>query len=82
MAHSVNSKDFRQWIWLFIAILSAFLSQRAEAQIAGATLSGIVTDQTSAAVPAAKVSIINQENGDIREVITNKDGVFETRSNF
>src|ERR1700730_8522083 len=80
MARSGNSKHVRRWIWIFIAILSAFLGQRAEAQIAGATLSGIVTDQTGAAVPAAKVSIMNQENGDIRDVITNRDGVYSAPS--
>jgi hypothetical protein len=48
----------------------------AHAQLAGANLSGVVSDESGAAVAGAKVSIKNLANGDVREVSTNADGLY------
>src|SRR5467141_4334792 len=46
------------------------------AQVAGATLSGTATDASGAAVPNAKVSIINSATGVVREVTTDSAGFY------
>ncbi|HWO36518.1 MAG TPA: carboxypeptidase-like regulatory domain-containing protein, partial [Candidatus Acidoferrum sp.] len=48
----------------------------AQAQAVGATLSGLVTDSSGAAIPNATVSIKNQGTGEVREVTTNGDGIY------
>ena len=48
----------------------------AYSQLAGATLSGLVTDESGAVVSNAKVTIKNGANGTIREVDTNADGLY------
>jgi hypothetical protein len=48
----------------------------AEAQVSGATLSGIVTDTSGGAVVNATVSIKNFATGVVREVTTNSDGFY------
>jgi len=45
-------------------------------QLAGANLSGVVTDESGAAVASAKVSIKNLSTGDVRDVTTNTDGLY------
>src|SRR6195256_3678298 len=46
------------------------------AQLAGANLSGVVSDESGAPIVGAKVSIKNLATGDVREVQTNTDGLF------
>src|SRR6202158_191288 len=46
------------------------------AQVAGATLSGLITDSSGAAIANAKVSIKNVATGTLREVNPNSDGFF------
>ncbi len=46
------------------------------AQGNGATLTGIVYDQTGAVVPAATVTLTNQESGEARVTESNKEGFF------
>jgi hypothetical protein len=57
-------------------VFSFVLVIPAHAQLAGANLSGVVTDESGSAVAGAKVSIKNLANGTIREVVTNTDGVY------
>jgi carboxypeptidase family protein len=45
-------------------------------QLAGANLSGVVTDESGATVASAKVSIKNLATGDVRDVTTNTDGLY------
>ena len=59
-----------------IAAIQLLYLAPATAQLAGATLSGVVTDSSGALVPNAKISIKNVANGDVREVVTNSDGVY------
>ena len=49
---------------------------RAFAQLAGATLSGVVTDESGGPVPNAKISIKNLATTSLREIDTNADGLF------
>src|SRR5713101_6382306 len=58
---------------LTIAILSA---SQARAQVAGATLSGTVTDPSAAAIAGAKVSITNTATGVTRDATTDSTGFY------
>src|SRR5512137_2226666 len=60
-----------------VAFLFAFaFASPARGQLAGANLSGVVTDESGAAVASAKVSIKNLATGDVRDVTTNTDGLY------
>ena len=48
----------------------------AGAQAVGATLSGVVADSSSAAVPNAKIAVKNVATGDLREATSNQDGLY------
>src|SRR3984957_15993551 len=61
---------------LLIFVLHAMWPSSMNAQVVGATLSGVVADSSGAAVPAAKISIRNVSTGDIREVSANVDGLY------
>ena len=60
----------------FLILLSLLLSVHSQAQVAGATLSGLVTDQSGAAIANATVSIKNVGTGEVREVTSNSDGFY------
>ena len=64
---------------LFCALLAlAALYEAIElnAQVAGATISGMVTDSTAKVVPNVAVSITNLDTGVSREVTTNDEGFY------
>ena len=48
----------------------------AKAQVAGATLSGLVTDEQGGPVADANISIKNAGTGVVREVASNSDGIY------
>jgi Carboxypeptidase regulatory-like domain/TonB dependent receptor len=56
--------------------LTLFWSMPAEAQVSGATMSGLITDPSGAGIPNASVSIKNTETGEVREVPTNANGFY------
>ncbi len=56
--------------------LTVFWSVPAEAQVSGATMSGLITDPSGAGIPNANVSIKNVGTGEVREVPTNGDGFY------
>lgn len=63
------------WI-LLITVLLALSVPYAYAQNTSATLTGTVTDASSAIVPKAAVSLKNEASGDIRRTVSNGEGFF------
>src|ERR1700722_573405 len=61
---------------LLLFVLQAMWPSSMNAQVVGATLSGVVADSSGAAVPAAKISIRNVGTDDLREVSSNADGLY------
>lgn len=78
MTASRVAQTFVRFTMLAVLIvgLMAWSSPQASAQVAGATLSGLVTDTSGAGIPSAKVSIKNIGTGEVREVPTNGDGFY------
>src|SRR5260370_12834654 len=64
---------FTVFVILAIAILSA---SQARAQVAGATLSGTVTDPSGAAIADARVSVLNKATGVTRDATTGASGFY------
>jgi hypothetical protein len=56
--------------------LSLFWSAQSEAQVAGATLSGVITDLSGASIANATVSIRNVGTAEVREAVSNGDGFY------
>lgn len=67
---------FRVLYFVIFAILGNLGATQIRAQVAGATLSGVVTDERGGPVPGASVSIRNSGTGIVREVKTNEDGFY------
>lgn len=59
-----------------VALVGVLLPHPAHAQLAGATLTGVITDKSGAVVGNAKVQIKNTDNGQVREVTTNASGLY------
>lgn len=59
-----------------VICFSVLWSISASAQVAGATLSGLVEDSSGAAIPNATVSVKNVGTGELRDVPTNGDGFY------
>src|ERR1700694_4420691 len=59
-----------------LLLLFSFHSMPLQAQVAGATLSGVISDTTGAGIPKTGVSIKNLTTGVIREVNTDGDGYY------
>src|SRR5580700_251866 len=57
-------------VWTTVGALPTF------AQVSGATLSGVVTDTSGAAVPNANVAVKNVATGVVRDVLSNGDGFY------
>jgi Carboxypeptidase regulatory-like domain/TonB dependent receptor len=76
----MSSKKLNLWsvtvgvLGLIIALVISAMP--INAQLAGANLSGVVSDESGAPIVGAKVSIKNLAIGDVREVDTNTDGLF------
>jgi hypothetical protein len=62
---------------LFFTVAAAILlGSSSFAQVAGATLSGLVTDSTGAAIAGATISAKNVATSEVREVVTNSEGFY------
>ena len=72
---SSMSKWFRRIPWLVLPVMLLSFSI-AHAQQLTATLSGIVTDQTDARVPGAKIVVTNEASGDVRNSTADTQGFF------
>jgi hypothetical protein len=72
-----NGTIFGLAVFALIAVsATCFWSNLATAQVAGATLSGLVTDSSGAAIASATVSTKNLATGEVRVVETNGDGFY------
>ncbi len=60
-------------VWLLLALAGSALAQ---SQAVNGTIEGVVTDQSSAALPGVNVTIANLDTGDTRVVVTNSSGVY------
>src|ERR1700736_858850 len=69
-------KSAKLLILLLAMIFGLLFSVPARAQVAGANLSGIVMDESNAAVPDATISIKSVAMGTVREVRSNSDGFY------
>lgn len=77
---NVNSKLLVHWskmgVWL-VALIAVLSSTVAWSQVAPTgTVSGRVGDQSGAALPKAKVTIVNQEQNTTRTALTAEDGTY------
>ena len=61
---------------LILLILAALTSQPAIAQLATASINGVVKDPTGAAIPNAKVELTNVNTAVVRTTTTNSDGAY------
>ncbi|HSL24420.1 MAG TPA: carboxypeptidase regulatory-like domain-containing protein, partial [Vicinamibacterales bacterium] len=66
--------DRRAPLWLAFALAVSFLPLAAHSQTVGASLRGIVSDSTGAALPGATIAIVNVNTGARRELQTDADG--------
>jgi hypothetical protein len=75
--HTLNRSAGSLVMLALLAIaLQAAWPESAKAQVVGATLSGVITDSSGAAVPDAKVAITNVNAGTVREATSNADGLY------
>src|SRR5579872_2331579 len=63
-------------VWILVVCLSLVVSLPVHAQVAGATLSGTITDAQGGAVPNAKVSARNVATGVSSDTETNGSGLY------
>jgi hypothetical protein len=61
---------------LAVLLIFGFPSLQVQAQVAGATISGTISDSSGGAIPAAKISIKNAVTGIVRNMYTNSDGYY------
>src|SRR5579872_2672162 len=71
-----SMKIGRGLLGFVMLMLTVLTSTPDRAQVAGATLSGTVTDASGAAVPNAQVSIKNSATGVVRDVTTDSAGLY------
>src|SRR5260221_11458588 len=77
MFNSGCTSSFAKWICLSLALaLALFSAAPTRAQVSGATLSGLVTDEQGGPVADATVSVKNSGTGFVQEVPTNGDGIY------
>jgi hypothetical protein len=75
VSRAISKKYLFCFSTLLLSLLS-FHSMPLQAQVAGATLSGVISDATGAGIPNAGISIRNLTTGVIREVKTDSDGYY------
>jgi len=79
MALSADEYRFRYSVFaalLLLVSLLAFGPPPAWAQEASASVNGVVTDPSGAAIPAAQVDLSNVNTGVVRSTTTNSDGAY------
>src|SRR3984893_13690995 len=76
VSRAISTKYSFCFLTLLLLLLLSFHSMPLQAQVAGATLSGVISDATGAGIPNAGISIRNLTTGVIREVKTDSDGYY------
>jgi hypothetical protein len=76
MNHQGKKTATAFWVAAAVCALSIIISVPVLAQLSGATLSGIVKDESGGSIPNASVSIKNVATGAVRETTTNTDGLY------
>ena len=77
MFNSGCNSSFAKWICLSLAlVLALFSATPTRAQVSGATLSGLVTDEQGGPVAGATVSVKNVGTGVVRVIESNADGLY------
>ena len=72
----MNQKAFRCVLFVLVFGICVGISLPARAQVAGATLSGLVTDAQGGVVAGAKVAIKNLGTNNTVETVTNSSGLY------
>ena len=70
------SKNSYSLVAVLVLLLNIFVSMPAAAQVAGAIITGTVTDSSGSAIPNARVSIKNRATDGTRVVVANADGFY------
>ena len=76
MPYTIPLKRITTAFSVFIILAMTVLSPAAEAQVAGATLSGTISDASGAVIPGAMVSIRDTATGIIRTVSSDEAGLY------
>jgi len=77
MLRSIILRRIAALFSVMVILAIAFLVPRqASAQVAGATLSGTITDPSGAAIVGAKVAILNKATGATRDITTDSAGFY------
>ncbi len=69
-------KNFCSYLGLLLLLTGTVLISRVSAQEASATVNGVVSDPSGAAVPKAEVSLRNQETAVIKTTLANNEGTY------
>ena len=70
------SKGIVGFVAIAFFLVCVYWAAPVGAQVSGATLTGIVSDESGGGVPGANVAIKNLGTGGVREVTTNGDGLY------
>jgi hypothetical protein len=74
----MNQKTSKLALFVWILALGLCAARSSHAQVAGATLSGTITDQQGGAIPNVMVSAKNTATGLATDTMTNSAGAFQT----
>src|SRR5580704_10655865 len=76
MTNSASQKAATGLAVVMVVLLGLFISVPGHAQVVGATLSGTVTDQSAAVIPAAQLSVRNVATGITRSIAADAAGFY------
>ena len=71
-----TTKTAACFLTFVVLVVSLWVPATALAQVAGATLSGTVTDQSGAVIPQSSISVKNIDTGIIRTSVTSAAGFY------